>query len=327
MLAASLDCLPDDLTGMQCEAKWDGFRALATRAEDGSVQLVSRRGTALGGAFPDIAAAAERDLPPGTLVDGELVIQSEGKLVFEALQQRLRSRRTAQRQADTLPAHMVLFDLLHTPSDGAIMAWPYHRRRAALERLFADCALGPPWTLCPATDDRTVMEEWLSPAWAAVGIDGVLLKPRQSPYTPGRRGGWRKVRSRQTTEALVGAVSPSRTTPRSVLLGRLDADGRLHYVGRTTPLSTTEAALLADILTPAGPDHPWSGRRFSPSWSSAKNLAVDLAIPELVAEIAADTAVDAAGRFRHLTRWVRLRLDMTAVDVLRFGEGNRPADG
>ncbi|MFI0742532.1 ATP-dependent DNA ligase [Streptomyces sp. NPDC021100] len=326
MTASPLDHLPEDLVGWVGEAKWDGFRAGVARPFDDPVQLVSRRGTALARAFPEIVTAAERDLPPGTVADGELVIWSGEGLSFDRLQQRLRSRRGIQRQAAEAPAHMVLFDLLYSPLEGNLMPRPYRERRAALERLFAEQRLGPPWTLCPASSERKQMQEWLSTPYGAVGIDGVVLKHAASPYTPGRRGGWRKVRARDTTEAIVGAVSPSREAVRSVLLGRLDAQGRLRYVGRTAPLPATAAALVADAVTAAGPGHPWAGRRFSAGWSSGQSLAVEPVRPDLVAEIQADTAID-QGKYRHLTRWVRLRADMTPADLPLFGEGNRPAAG
>jgi bifunctional non-homologous end joining protein LigD len=53
------------------EVKFDGYRCLAGRDSTG-VTLWSRRGNLLTNQFPHIAGAFER-LPPGTLVDGEIV--------------------------------------------------------------------------------------------------------------------------------------------------------------------------------------------------------------------------------------------------------------
>ncbi|WP_369780430.1 hypothetical protein [Streptomyces sp. R33] len=49
--------------------------------------------------------------------------------------------------------------------------------------------------------------------------------------------------------------------------------------------------------------------------------------PELVAEVSADRAVDRGGFFRPPLRFKRLRLDVTAEDVPRFGEGPTVAAG
>ena len=52
-------------------SKFDGYRCLAGRDGKG-VTLWSRRGNLFTTQFPHIARACER-LPPGTLVDGEIV--------------------------------------------------------------------------------------------------------------------------------------------------------------------------------------------------------------------------------------------------------------
>ncbi|MFI0742929.1 hypothetical protein ACH4PU_33350 [Streptomyces sp. NPDC021100] len=70
------------------EVKWDGYRCMTAVLDDGSVQMVSRRGASLGRAFPELVAAVRRDFPRGTLVDGEVVVWEEGRLSFERLQQR-----------------------------------------------------------------------------------------------------------------------------------------------------------------------------------------------------------------------------------------------
>ncbi|MFI9310901.1 ATP-dependent DNA ligase [Streptomyces triculaminicus] len=89
MLATPVDKL-SPLIGMGAETKWDGLRCLLLRGTD-TVRLVSRRGTPLGRAFPDLVSAAERDLPQQVLLDGEVVVWAEGKLDFGQLQQRMRS--------------------------------------------------------------------------------------------------------------------------------------------------------------------------------------------------------------------------------------------
>ncbi|MFJ5548748.1 hypothetical protein [Streptomyces sp. NPDC093225] len=49
--------------------------------------------------------------------------------------------------------------------------------------------------------------------------------------------------------------------------------------------------------------------------------------PETVAEVSADRAVDHGGVYRHLLRFQRLRLEVTAADVVRFGAGPAAAAG
>lgn len=301
------------------EAKWDGYRALLAHRRGGSIEIRSRRGTDMTRAFPDLAGDAWTDLPPDTLLDGEIVIWHEGRLAFELLGHRLnRTPAAAMRLATETPAHYVAFDLLYL--EGAnLMQRPQRERREALKWLFHDRRLAPPWTLCPATtaDDLDTIRTWLS--WAPAGIEGVVAKNPAQRYLPGRRaGGWGKVRVRNSSEAIPAGVTGSLRNPSSILLGRYDTAGRLRYTGRTTPLPPTARAELAPLLTPAVGDHPWTGRRFSAGWGTKDLLDVTLVAPEVVAEISADVALDAAGRWRHPVRYLRPRPDLAPSDVDLF---------
>ena len=67
------------------EVKFDGYRCLAGRDSTG-VTLWSRRGNLFTKQFPHIAQACE-GLPPGTLLDGEIVaLDVTGRISFDLLQ-------------------------------------------------------------------------------------------------------------------------------------------------------------------------------------------------------------------------------------------------
>ncbi|MFD3621682.1 hypothetical protein ACFWWT_42140 [Streptomyces sp. NPDC058676] len=57
--------------------------------------------------------------------------------------------------------------------------------------------------------------------------------------------GWQKYKVRETSEAIVGAITGSLAAPRTLLLGRYDGQGRLQYVGRTTTLAQAAGAAVA----------------------------------------------------------------------------------
>ncbi|WP_405657981.1 hypothetical protein OG379_00305 [Streptomyces sp. NBC_01166] len=90
-------------------------------------------------------------------------------------------------------------------------------------------------------------------------------------------------------------------------------------MGKTVPLKPGPAQDVAEQLTAAGPDHPWTGVRFTASWNSRTPLEPALVAPLLVAEFSADVSQD-HGVWRHPLRYERLRLDTTEADVLPFGE-------
>ncbi|MDX2390968.1 hypothetical protein NJL88_13035 [Streptomyces sp. DK15] len=147
-----------------------------------------------------------------------------------------------------------------------------------------------------------------------------------SRYLPGNRG-WTKVKRRDTTEAIIGAITGTLTRPRLLILGRHDSMGRLRMVGRTVPLRPDQARQVAEHLTPAAPGHPWTGVRFASTWGSRDVLDAVLVRPEQVAEISADRAIDRGGVHRHPVRFKRLRLDVTADGVPSLGTGSAAAAG
>ncbi|WP_327360029.1 ATP-dependent DNA ligase [Streptomyces sp. NBC_01296] len=334
MLAQAAEVIPPvrPLTsGVAYEQKFDGYRALVftPAAPGGRVLLQTRRGALVQGAFPDLVASAEAQLPAGLVLDGELLVWDAGAgvLSFEGLQRRAAARaRSAAALAGKLPAFFVAFDVLQLDGRG-LLDLPYVERRARLEALFADHALTAPWTLCPMTTDPAKAREWLD-SWTDVsGVEGIVVKPLTSRYMPGHRGAWTKVRRRDTTEAIIGAVTGTLTRPQLLVLGRHDHTGRLRAVGRTVPLRTEAARLVAEHLAAADPGHPWEGVTFAATWGSRDVLDVRLVRPELVAEISADRAVDRGGVWRHPLRFKRLRLDVGVGDVPRFGEGSAAAAG
>ena len=70
------------------EPKWDGFRAIVFRGAD-DVYIQSRELKPLDRYFPELHQALLDRLPPGCVVDGEIVIVTPDGLAFEALQMRL----------------------------------------------------------------------------------------------------------------------------------------------------------------------------------------------------------------------------------------------
>ncbi|SER90700.1 ATP dependent DNA ligase domain-containing protein [Streptomyces qinglanensis] len=306
--------------GLAYEAKWDGYRVLLfARAE--APRLQSRRGNDLGPGFPDILRAAA-DLGEEAVLDGELVVIEDGAVDFAVLQSR--ARRTgprAEAAAAAHPAHFIAFDLLQL-GDEVTMGRPYRERRALLEEIFTRRDLQPPWALCPMTTDPDRAREWLDPAWGAVGVEGMVVKGLGQPYRPGERG-WRKLRARATTEAVVGAVTGPETSPDVLLLGRYDADGVLRMVAQSTPVTSALRREIGRLLDPAGPGHPWEHARFRSGWGTRDLLAHRCVVPEAVVEFEADVAFD-EGRWRHPVQVRRLLRDTAPGDVPRFPSG--PAD-
>lgn len=317
MLARPVEAMPRQ-PGMQYDAKWDGFRAIVF-VRPGAPYLQSRNGSDLSPAFPEITRAAAELAEHGTFVlDGELVVHEGGRLDFGLLQSRARRRgRTAAEAAARNPAHLIVFDVLQA-GDEVILKHSLKERRALLEDVFARWTLKAPWTLCPATTDPDLARQWLDPAWAAVGVEGAVIKPLSSTYEPGQRG-WFKLRSRASADAVVGAVTGPLTSPTSVLLGRYDQDGRFRLVARSAPLTSLLRREVGAVLTQAESDHPWRDITFAAGWGSRQVLKHRCVRPVIVAEFEGDSAVD-TGRYRHPVRLRRIRDDLAPADVPLYNE-------
>ncbi|WP_199234873.1 hypothetical protein [Kribbella sp. VKM Ac-2568] len=156
-------------------------------------RIWSRQRKDLTGRFPDIAAAAARQLPDGCVLDGQLVILgADGRLSFDALQRRLVTSPAKERNlVTTVPASYVAFDLLAIGGvDLRTQRWTVHRRR--LEQLTAVWTL--PLQVSQVTADLEDAKEWFDVLPAALGVEGLVVKGTSSRYVGGRRE-WLKVNS------------------------------------------------------------------------------------------------------------------------------------
>jgi len=311
-LARAVERIPPSAAlsgGCWYEPKWDGFRLVVVRSAGGT-RVWSRQGRDLTARFPDVVAAARAQLPAGTVLDGEVVIWSADRLDFGLLQQRMVT--AASRIAPLAAAHpasYVAFDVLAVGGDD-VRRDPLVRRRAALERLATGWK--PPMQLSPITADQDEAAAWMA-AYRPAGVEGLVAKGRATRYLPGRRD-WLKVKSRETTEVVVGGVLGPLSAPQQLVAGRY-RDGELVLVGRTGPLDPRQSAEVAAALTPAAADHPWPDRVGTGRFGGGR-LSVPLTkvAPTVVAEVSADAALT-AGVFRHPLRYVRLRPDLSPPDV------------
>ena len=195
MEAELVDELPEP-DGWQYEPKWDGFRGILENVT-GELHLWSRNGRPLLRYFPELEALAKK-LPPHSAVDGEIVIERDGALDFDALQMRLHPAESrVKKLSGEMPADFVAFDLLLWDGE-AIHELPLEKRRQRVEKL--------PFSVSPATSDREVAEGWLDRLEVA-GFDGVIAKRKGLPYLPGSREGVVKVKGEKTADCVVFGVT------------------------------------------------------------------------------------------------------------------------
>ena len=308
------------------EPKWDGFRAIVFRGETG-VYIQSRDSRPLDRYFPELHHTLLEKLPPGCVIDGEIVIASANGLDFDALQLRLHpaASRVAKLANDT-PASFVGFDLLAV--DGSnIIATPQSERRGLLQELLA--GIGPPVYLTPMTRDRDIAVEWLA-RFEGAGLDGVIAKPADLPYQPGKRA-MIKVKHARTADCVVAGFRWHKSggdVVGSLLLGLYDDRGALHHVGVTSSFTMAMRRQLAVELAPLRDDalarHPWrdwaeAGEAATTRmpggqsrWTAGKDLSWEPLRIERVCEVKYDHLQGM--RFRHAAIFLRWRPDKPPGD-------------
>jgi DNA ligase-1 len=195
------------LTEWQAEWKWDGMRAqIMRRGNDATIW--SRGEELINEAFPEIIGAAA-SLPPGTVLDGELLAvrrgQSDEPLTiqgFAALSRRSGRRQVSRKLLADVPCVFVAYDLLE--HDGCdVRPLPLAERRRLLEETVPSC-FGDALAAPPSGDASLYRSPIVvADSWDALaarrresrdrGVEGLILKRRTSTYGTGRiRGDWWK---------------------------------------------------------------------------------------------------------------------------------------
>lgn len=316
----------------QYEPKWDGFRGVLEN-DGGPLALWSRNGRPLLRYFPELAPLGEL-LPPRSALDGEIVIEREGRLDFDAMQMRLHPAESRIRKlSKETPARFIAFDLLLWEGE-PIHERPLSERRAELLRV----ATG--FDISPASPDVEQARRWLE-RLEALGLDGVIAKRVDVPYRPGSRDAVRKVKRHKTADCVIvgyrlertreAARRPThederrleersdyRTSGRgisTILLGLYRTDGTLDFVGHTSGITGALQEQLQRMLPPLRTaSEATTGRApgGESRWSRGKELEWVPVRPELVCEVRYDKVEE--DRFRHGTRFLRFRPDKEPRD-------------
>ena len=318
MLAKAAAIVPDPAKtpgGMLFEPKWDGFRGLI--AWDGeTVEIGSRGAKPLTRYFPELVETLPKILPAPCLLDGEIVVATgepgAQRLDWEALSQRIHpaASRVALLSEQT-PAMFIAFDLLALGEE-MLLDEPFHQRRARLEDLLATAK--HPLHLTRTTTDHSTAAQWLE-QFEGAGLDGVVAKPLDQPYAPGKRT-LLKIKHARTADvvALGYRIHKSGSGVGSLLVGLYDAEGTLRQVGGVAAWSNQRRQELVDELAPLverdeeGEAVKGEGERSR--FTGAKDVSFVRLRPERVLEVRYDQLEGA--RFRHTVQFERWRPDRDA---------------
>lgn len=316
MLAKAIDDVPVETEGgLLYEPKWDGFRAIVV-ADGDEVEIGSRGSNPLTRYFPELVTAFSELLPEPCVLDGEIVLplrSADGhRLDWDALGQRIHpaASRIAKLAAET-PAMFVAFDLL-ARGERDLMALPLSERRAELESLLAAVPL--PISVTRATTEPSTARRWLE-EFEGAGLDGVVAKRLDAPYSPGKRVMF-KVKHQRTADVVpIGyRVHKSGQGLGSLLVGLYDDAGELRNVGGISAFSDARRRELITELDPFverdDSGEPLLGETERSRFSSGRDVSYVRLRPELVVEVRYDQME--GDRFRHTVQFERWRPDRDA---------------
>ena len=331
MLAKSVKGIPDPgkhQGGLIFEPKWDGFRCIVFRDGD-EVELTSRNTKPLTRYFPDLVAAMLEQLPERCVLDGEVFVAVGDRLEFEVLQERIHPAKSrVDMLSEKTPAGFVAFDLLAL-GDESYVDRPLSERRAALEGALGHLGSGGPCYLTRTTSDPEEAERWFE-QFEGAGLDGVVAKPLDAPYSQNGRT-MLKIKHARTADVVVaGYREHKNSTPERPLLGSLllglyagpEDNKELQHVGVAASFTEVRRAELIEelqeLVVPIA-DHPW-GRwqeflTANPDrvpgtqsrWSQGKDLSFTPLRPERVLEVGYEHME--GRRFRHTAQFKRWRTD------------------
>ncbi|GGC89789.1 ATP-dependent DNA ligase [Tersicoccus solisilvae] len=314
MLAKAVAAVPepDSLPGgLQYEPKWDGFRAIIY-ADGSDVQIGSRGSKMLTRYFPEVVAQIADQVTVPCVLDGELIVRTgergSERLDWEALSQRIHPAASrVTKLAEQTPASFVAFDLLAEAGESLLDA-PLADRRARLEKLMAP--LRAPLHLSQTTGDVVTARRWLE-EFEGAGLDGVVAKGLDSPYTPNKRT-MLKIKHHRTADvvALGYRIHKSGRGVGSILVG-LYHEGTLLGVGGVSAFSDARRLELIDELDDVveRDEHgePLTGEGERNRFSSNKDVSFVRLRPERVLEVQYDQMEGM--RFRHTAQFARWRPD------------------
>jgi bifunctional non-homologous end joining protein LigD len=259
---------PPDRADWGHEVKFDGYRA-QLRVEKGKAVIRTRRGLDWTERFS--AIAKEASAFPDCIIDGEIVALDDHQLPnFGALQAAL-----SVEKSDDLVFYA--FDLLFEGRED-MRGLALSERKARLEKFLS--AQSASSRIRYVAHLQSNAEAVLASA-CKIGLEGIISKKLDAPYTSGRSDRWLKAKCRAGQEVVLGGWTTEAGTVRSLLAG-VHRDGQLIYVGRigTGYGRDVVRVLLPKLLKLTREKSPFAGPNAPPKESNVRWLK-----PDLIAEI------------------------------------------
>jgi bifunctional non-homologous end joining protein LigD len=309
-MLATLAEQPFSRPGWVFEIKFDGVRVIAERRGE-EVRMLGRSGEDITARYPEIADALRGLAVEQIVLDGEIVAYDEsGRPSFGRLQKRMlisRPRDVAAAMA-RVPVRAVFFDCLALEGHD-LRKLPLIDRKECLARAL------PPAGVVQAGDHIAEHGEAFFEAANEMGLEGIIAKRADSPYTGKRSADWIKIKGQRRQEFVIGGFTDPRGGGRhfGALHVGVYEDGKLRHVTRVG--SGFDDAMQDQLWRQLQP----LSRKESPFVESGPHGRVDHWVePRLVCEVRF-TEWTADGGLRHPI-FMGMRTDRKPEEIRREGE-------
>lgn len=174
------------------EHKWDGIRSQTIlRGEE--IFIWSRGEELVTDKYPELHKL-KKHIPPGTVIDGEILPFKDGNILnFNDLQTRIGRKTVSKKLLEQVPVIITAYDLLEWKGVD-LRQEPFIDRHRLLEKLIQSLPTELPITLSPVMEfdswEDMAVERSLSRKRKS---EGLMIKKKNSPYGVGRKkGDWWK---------------------------------------------------------------------------------------------------------------------------------------
>src|SRR5712692_962616 len=209
------------------EIKWDGIRTVAF-VDNGTVRLFARSKRDVTAEFPEFQDLAKHLRAGTAIVDGEIVtLDANGRSAFQKLQNRFGVTKPSQKLITEVPLTYYLFDALYC-NGFDVRKTPLLQRKELLRQMLRG-------------NDRVRYSEHqlengkeLYAAAKEQGLEGIVGKQIESPYTGNRTGLWLKFKIVNELDAvIIGWTAPRRTRQYfgALVLALYDEKKDLQFIG------------------------------------------------------------------------------------------------
>lgn len=190
----------------QIEFKYDGFRVLIHKTNEGKIKIFTRRLDDVTKQFPEIVDYVKKFVKGDSfIIDGEAVgydPKTKKYKPFQEISHRIKRKYDIEKLAKELPVEVNVFDILYY-NGKSLIDKPLKERRKLLEKIVTPVK----WKIVLAkklvTDNEDEVEKFYNEA-LNLGEEGIMLKNLNAPYKPGARVGYMiKLKPSETTLDLV----------------------------------------------------------------------------------------------------------------------------